>query len=527
MDKVKVEAQHEEVWDAGPGLLESVWRYRWRVLAAVIALAGMAGGVSLLQPVRYEAQARLILADPRNAGVFSEVGPTFSDPNRHVRNQAERISSTVVLDLARERIDDRLALDEVRAAVEAEAATESDVITIRARDGTPHAAAELANAVAEAYQEHVAKEVRANAAAALAQLQETGEQAAFQERAAQLAVDAELYGSGVELFEPAAAPESPVQPRPVRNAATAALLAFVAAAGVAWWRGDAAQKADSRHDPARVLGAPLLGEIPDFHAVGVDGLTPTVSAPHSAAAEAYAFVLASLESALEDDGARSFLVTSAVPGDGKTTTAVNLAVVAARDGRHLLLVDADERMRGLSRAAGMTDELGLTDLIDFAIPSNWCVNRWQVSERTGLSVVPAGKPVEGASSFFRTSGFRTAVQRIKERADLVVFDSPPLLAVADTSAIAGQVDGIVMVVSRGTPMALLAEARERLGFIGAPLLGYVFNRAQPSRGAYGPYQYGQEPNGKETNGHAIKGRHRRRRRAQQKVDYPREARRGG
>lgn len=497
-----MDAQQQEPWDTGPGLLESVWRFRWRVLAAVIAAAALAGGVSMLQPTRYEGVSRLILSAPPTAGVLSDVGPTVSDPARNVRNQAERVTSSVVLELARERIDGRLTLEQLRERVEAEPATELDLITIRAQDRTPQGAAELADAVAESYRTHVRQEIRSSVGAALEDMQERG----LTEQASQLEVAAARY-QGVDLLEPSEVPDSPVSPRPVRNAATAALLALVAAAGVAWWRGDAAEEADSRHDPARVLGAPLLGEVPDFHAVGVEGMAPAATAPHSAAAEAYGFVLASLESALDSSGARSVLVTSAGPADGKTTTAVNLAVLARRDGRKVLLVDADERVRGLSRAAAVAGEPGLTDLADVNIPSEWCISRWQLSKGMTVPMVPAGTSVEHAGSFFRTAGFRTAIQRLKERGGLLIVDCPPLLAVSDTSAVAGHIDGILLVVDKGTSMQLLEEVRERLDFVGTPLLGYVFNRTDPNRSRYGHYQYGLQPDAEPSNGDAKRGRH--------------------
>ncbi|HVM15654.1 MAG TPA: AAA family ATPase [Egibacteraceae bacterium] len=543
----------EAAWDAGPGLFESVWRFRWKVLAAIIAAAVLAVGVSLLQTSRYEGVARLILSAPPDATVFSEAGPAVAvaSPERHVRNQTQRVTSTAVLQLTAERIDGRLTLDDLRDAVTAEAATDLDMITIRARDRTPEEAAQLADAVALSYAQHVEDEVRARVAVALEEREERigqlegriqsldaaladgdntalsarrdaamSQLVAFQEEASRLELAAITYGDGVEQYEPAEIPESPIAPRPVRNAATAALLAGVAAAGVAWWRGEAAQVADGRHDPAAVLGAPLLGEVPDFQAVGVDGVAPAASAPHSAAAEAYGFVLASLDSAIESNGARSILITSTGPGDGKTTTAANLAVLARRDGRPVLLVDADERLRGLTQAAAMTTERGLTDLADPAVPVDWCISRWQISDNVTVPLVPAGVHVEHAGSFFRTASFRAALQRLRQSGSFLIIDCPPLLSVSDTSAVAGHVDGIVLVVNRGTPIQTLEEARERLDFVGTPLLGYVFNRTDPRRSRYGSYSYGQPSNGEASNGHPKGGKHVKRWR--QKLSEPRK-----
>ena len=309
-------------------------------------------------------------------------------------------------------------------------------------------------------------------------------------RADQIAVDAALYGNGVELFERSEIPESPARPQPVRNAAVAAILGLLGAGAWAWWRAEHTQAADYRQDAAPVLGAPLLGEVPDFTEVGVVGPVPALSSPTSPAGEAYQFIVSSLEFALTEAGGSMVLVTSAGPTDGKTVTTLNLGVAAARDGRKVLLVHGDERVRGLSRFLGTSPEPGMTDLASRDIDFVDAARSMRISDTVHLPVVPAGSPVDDTAGFFRTPGFRRAMGKIRAQADLVLVDSPPILAVADTSAIASQVDGIVLVVDKGTPMKVLEEARERMGFIGTPLLGYVFNRSDLKGGRYGYKKYG-------------------------------------
>jgi capsular exopolysaccharide synthesis family protein len=505
-----------ESWDTGPGLLEAVWQYRWLVIAATVLAMGVGFTASFLQTTMYQGEARLLLADPRNVGVFRESGRQVIDPARYVRNQAQFVTSTPVAARTSELIDGRLSVRQIDERITAQPSVDLDLITIRAMDETADGAAALANAVAQAYQDQVAEEVSRNAEAAIAELAQSQQELeqriteaegqlageaddvrleaerdsalaqliTLESRADQIAVDAALYGSGVELFERAEVPTSPAQPLPLRNAAVAAVLGLLAAAAFSWWRAEHTQSAERRQDAAAVLGAPLLGEIPDFASVGITDTVPTVSAPHSVAAEAYQFVVASLGFGLDGTGASSVLLTSASPADGKTTTALNLAVAAAKDGRRVLLVDADERVRGLTTMSGVAPEPGLTDLQHEDVPFDGCVSRWRVSDLQ-LAFIPGGTKPADPAGFFRTSGFRAAMQRVKEQADLVLVDSPPLLAVSDTSAIASQVDGIVIIVARGTPLKLLEDVRQRLSFIGTPLLGYIFNKGVTKSGGYG------------------------------------------
>ena len=103
--------------------------------------------------------------------------------------------------------------------------------------------------------------------------------------------------------------------------------------------------------------------------------------------------------------------------------------------------------------------------------------------------IPAKSLGDDTAAFFRTPGFRQAVTRLKQVADLIIVDSPPLLLASDASAIATNVDGIVVVVARGTSMKLLEEMRERLDMIGTPVLGYVYTKAKLDGAGYGDYAY--------------------------------------
>lgn len=502
----------------GPGLVESMWRYRWLVGAITVLGAALAYGVSFLQPERYEAEARLLLSDPAASGLFEETAGAGGE--RFLANQAEMAGSPDVHARAAEMLGADYAQEDVTGLVEVRASEEVDLLTIAAEGNSPEEAAAIANAVAEAHAAVQAEDIQERADNSIAQLSESMAQlqerieeadqalagdegdslleaqrdaaaqqlATFETRSEQIAVDAALFGSGVERFVEARPPSGPSQPQPRRNAAVGLVLGMLAGAGLAWFRAERVQSADARQDPAPILQAPLLAQVPDYKSVGVTGLDPARSAPDSVAAESYQFLMASLEHELAKTGGQSVVVTSAGAVAGKTLTSFNLAVAAARDGRRVVLCDGDERTRGLTALTGTAPAPGLTDLRDEGIPIAGAVAMIDVPSTPGLPFIAAGTRPADPAGFFRTAGFRIAMDRVKERGDFVIVDSPPLLAVSDTSAIASQVDGIVVVVPQGTPLRTLQEARERLDFIGTPVLGYVFNRSE-WRGV-ARYEYG-------------------------------------
>jgi Mrp family chromosome partitioning ATPase len=199
--------------------------------------------------------------------------------------------------------------------------------------------------------------------------------------------------------------------------------------------------------------------------------------------------LSSLDFALETIRGRTVLVTSTSKSDGKTATALNLAIAAAHDGRNPLLIDADERAQGLTFLAGFEGKPGVSDL-NGPESVEKSTHQWVLLDGTKIDIVPAGTGVVGnTASFFRSVGFRTAMADLLEDRDIVIIDSPPVMAAAETTDVAAAADGVVLVVAEGARLNDLDDARQRLAMSGTPILGYVFNRATPKSGVTG-YGYG-------------------------------------
>ncbi|WP_007511803.1 polysaccharide biosynthesis tyrosine autokinase [Pseudofrankia saprophytica] len=525
---------------SGRSLLALLAR-RWHLLLVVTILFGSTGFLfASLQSTLYSSSATMLLNDPRISSVFNDNNRFIGDPSRYVRSQARYLTSTEVLTTARSLLHNRLTVDQLRGRVQATSSDQLDQVSVTATDPTAEGAAAVANAVCQAYRQTIRNLTQTNAKSTTDELDQTiadlrgrisdldeqlnsGEgpadpslsaarQAAatqlltLQSRADEIAVDTATYGDGVQMFEQANPPSAPAQPRPLRAVVVGAFLGFLLAAAAVWWRDEFRRKADEKQDPAAILGVPLLGDVPEF-AVSTGGRAlPAAREPTSPAAEAYNFLVESIGFALAAEGGGSVVaVTSPRSGDGKTVTALNLAIAMARDDRKVAVVDGDERMRGLTGLAAVSHEPGLSDLGgDVSVSA--AVRHLDLDGAEALDVVPAGTALDDPASFFRTGRFRRAVGRLRSHADVVIVDSPPLLAASEAAAIASQADAVVLVVGRGTPLRVLTEARHRLEFVGTPVLGYVFNKSVGSGRRYGyGYGYGRSAARSAT---APSGRHR-------------------
>ncbi len=480
-------------------------------------------GLSFLQPTVYEAEGTLLLNDPRSSGgIASDIGLVL-DPSRYVRNQAQVLESPQVAERAATLLDDGTSTMDVQESVSATPSSNLDTVTITARAPTAQRSVNLVIAVEAAYEQIVSEQIQSAVDASIrtlevssaetqariaeldALLQENPTDAsleaqrtaaisrlvAIDNRMEQLATNASLYGSGVQLFVAPDVPTSPVQPLPIRNGVAAFLAGAMAMAAWAWWHADRHQVADDRNAPAEVLDAPLLASIPEFKYVGVKGPAPSATDPTSAAAEAYQFAFSALRFALEDINGTTVLVTSASPGDGKSATALNIAIAATLDSTKALLIDADERARGLTRLAGIAPERGAPD-VPTPGPANRISTVWEVGNGTAIPFQPArSNGGVNAPSYYRSARFRDVLAAARESQDLVIVDSPPVMAAAETADVASLTDAIVVVVAEGTPLGHLRDVKARLDMSGTPIIGYIFNRATPRSGgaSYG-YGYG-------------------------------------
>lgn len=218
--------------------------------------------------------------------------------------------------------------------------------------------------------------------------------------------------------------------------------------------------------------------------------------PQSPAAEAYREIRTRLQFMAPEQGIGMVVFTSALSEEGKTTTALNVGVVFAQAGQRTLLVDGDLRRPALARAFGMDPEApGLSQVTDGIHPLNRCVTPTSVPN---LWILPSGPVPTNPAEHLVSPGFTHAMDRARAEFDLVLLDSPPVLAVSDALILARQADGAVLVVDARRGNRILAQKATRaLEQVHARVLGAVLNhQARLGRHAYQQGYYGYVERGR-------------------------------
>lgn len=225
----------------------------------------------------------------------------------------------------------------------------------------------------------------------------------------------------------------------------------------------------------------------------------TLSDPHSAGAEAYRMLRTNLIFSQAVHKLRTLVVTSAVPGDGKSTTAANLAVVFAQQGLRVLLADCDLRRSRAHAIFGLPKEPGFTELVlGRAAADQAC----QPTSVEGLWLLAAGTLPPNPAELLGGEAAARTVDALARDFDLVIIDTPPLLAASDAAILATRADGVALVVRAGrTDRAAAERVVQQLHGVGARVVGAVLNdpdgksaRLGESYGYYSSYGYAPVPN---------------------------------
>lgn len=225
--------------------------------------------------------------------------------------------------------------------------------------------------------------------------------------------------------------------------------------------------------PVHPNGAPLdLRAIERITWSGSGNPTLIRGAGHSIVTEQYGLLAHRIRRARLARPLQTLLVTSAVPREGKTTAAVNLASILARNGSSVLLLDADLRAPSLAKTMGLPSNLpGLGDVLSQEARIERCL---RCVIPVGLYFLPAGRPSGNPLPQLQSGAFENLLARARQAFEWVVIDSPPLTPVADAHCLASLAEGILMVVRWGlTPRRELDRALDTL--TGLPLLGLVLN----------------------------------------------------
>ncbi len=238
-------------------------------------------------------------------------------------------------------------------------------------------------------------------------------------------------------------------------------------------------------DARKLLGVPALGYIPQIERE--DQRLLTAKSTGGSVLEAYRVLRSNVRFAAVDETMQTLLVTSTIPGEGKSLTAVNLAVAMALDGKKVVLVDADLRRPTIHEKFGIRNTPGLTNVL---VGSMSLEKALQPTSIANLQILASGPIPPNPAELLNSRAMEQVQELLKDQADMIIFDSPPCLSVADAQVLAANVDGLIYVVQLGsTRKSALRHGAELLRQAHARVLGIVYNKVQMD-GSRGDYYYG-------------------------------------
>jgi succinoglycan biosynthesis transport protein ExoP len=483
----------------------------------------------------YEAVGRIKLVSPFERTLFrQERGVAFVDIDRYLNAQADMIKSPEVLARAAQLMNNKVRPGQIRQSVNAQSSTTILEVSVRGRSEDPAQAAEMVNAVTAAYEDVAEARVNAEVKKAVTELRKlesdlrerleelpeddddprvrserdnlSDELASLQTKAGQIRADAAIYGAGVERIDQAFPSEAPVSESPRRTAVIFALLGFIVALVGAFWRSERVQVIDSSGDAAGAVDTPLLGVLPKHASDTALAAAPVVTAPESPAAREHQFIASNVTLLASESGARVLLVTSPEASEAKAVTALNVALSAAQDQRAVILVDIDDtgamtRLLDADGSPGVSDFLARGPGDDLVLPGDlaaieqfppvFAYAKWHRAGRgphadpadsiAGFRFVPAGTAKVYGRSTAASPHLAKLLAQLQQEADVIVLNGPSLLESPGGIKLAAIVDGVVLVVRRGTRVAELRKALVLLSTAKAPVLGHVFDQSRRPR----------------------------------------------
>ncbi len=488
--------------------LQVVLERRRLIAIAVVAVMGLALLYSLLAPKSYRSKA---VVEVKPTGVdLSNLATSGLDKAISLDNEKQVASSTAVASLAADAIGWTGTPQSLLKRVSVNVPTNTQVLEFSFTGDTGLEAQRGAQAIAEAYLKYRRdnatnevdnaksslntqisnlKQAVVNATATIADPSSTREeQSAAQQTKQQdnqtiplledqLAAKASINTNPGDVIATPVAPKSPSSPNLKLNLALGLFLGLGLGGGWALLDDRLDDSIRSRDDLEATMGIPVLAVIPkipswkDRNSIKL----VTIQEPRSPAAEAYRTLRTSVLVAAQRNDVKTLLVASGLEGEGKTTTAANLAVVLAQSGKRVVLVSADMRRPRLHEFFGLENDRGLADILSHRMPA------WEGLKESGVEnlwIFTSGKVADAPAELLSSDRMIDFISERRGVVDFVVIDCPPLLVMADGLELAARIDGILYVAdAEHTPRGALKEARRQLEWVGARVLGAVLNNA--------------------------------------------------
>jgi capsular exopolysaccharide synthesis family protein len=480
-----------------PGVVQAlrVLRERWWVIVlAALVCTGTALAFSLSAEKEYTATSKLLFREsnlPEQVGGSS--GPTDVDPEGTKATNVLLVTTRQVADAVRRATGVKLSADDLLGNVSVDTEQNANIVDINYTDPDPALAAKVANSWAQQYRNFSQRSARGKVQEGerllrerLAQLPATAtaDRQQLNDALTRLVLLESVQTGNADVVDRAAVPSTPSAPSPKRDAMIALLLGLALGTGLAFLLNIIDRRVKNVEEFESLYGFRALSTIPER------SRDPSSQKERQAALEPFRILRNGLSFLAVRRDVKCVLVTSAVPGEGKSTVAAGLARATALAGQRVVLVEADLRRPTFHQQFDLgPDHRGLTAALVGGVPARELLRTVLPGLRT-LSVLPAGPLPPNSAELLRSAEMGMLLRELSQEADLVILDAPPLLPVADAQVLLDhpQVDGC-LVVARAyqTTRDEVRRARAILERHGLEGVGLVINGVRELDGDYDYY----------------------------------------
>ena len=437
-----------------------------RLLIAACTTLGLIAAIviTFTTTPTYQAKSQIFVSTPASTVDISALATGSSFSQQRVKSSAQIINSPLTLAPVVKKLNLSITPEELSEMVSASAPLDTVLIVLTVTDTDPQRAADIANAVAKQFGVTVAK----------LELQGIGS-------------DSPVKVSTVLNAVPAS---SPASPKKAINLALGLLLGFGLGIGLASLRRLLDNTIKNEDD---LQGTPLLAAI-GFDILADEKPLVTQIGRYAARTEAFRTLRTNLQFLSPDSHPQVIVITSALPGEGKSTSAINLAISLAQAGAKTILVEADLRRPKIPLYLEFSNMAeGLSELISGQKKMTSVMLKKLVrKESSGLNVLLSGKVPPNPSELLGSAKFDELIKMLRKQYEYVIIDCPPLLPVTDAAIVAAKADGAVLVIHAGvTKKPHFIGSRDAMTAVGSTILGVVLNKIPEASLEYEyGYRYG-------------------------------------
>ncbi len=438
------------------------------VLILSLTLIGLSAGVLVAfnSPTRYTASTELFVSAQTAPGATpSELNLARGYAQQAVTSYLALITSSLVLQPVIDDLDLDSTVAELASRTSATASLASTAITVTVTDENPGQASRIANAIGDSFTVVVAEQL-------------------------ERPIDARPSIVRIDTLQAAQVPLKPSAPNVPLIITLGALLGLAVGVGVAVLRSVLDDRIRSVGDVESAIDVPILGGIAlDPEAVKNPLIVAASARDHRA--EAFRALRTNVKFLAWGDGASAFVITSSGPGEGKSTTATNLAIAFADSGARVALIDGDLRLPRIADYLSIEGSIGLTEVLIGRVAASEALQRWG---RGALFVLPSGTVPPNPAELLGSSAMSDLLTDLKTTFDIIIIDAPPVGLVTDAAVLTHNTDGAILVAAAGkTHTSRLKNAVTSIEGIDAKVLGAVVTMLptkgadRTSYGAYGAY----------------------------------------